>query len=170
MRKILYTIGLAALMSSAALATDLSHADLGVSASISNNCTIVTAPVQLGTYNPLNGAQAKDGTGSVTVRCTFGFAGAYVTLNGGLHESGGPSTTAPARQLSDGTSTPNFLSYTLYSANDHATIWAGGVNTNPVSTGTGTDQVLTVYGTIASGQNTAPAGSYADTVVATVSF
>jgi spore coat protein U-like protein len=43
------------------------------------------------------------------------------------------------------------------------------VGTGVAHTGTGSATAITVYGQMAAGQNV-PAGSYADTVVATVSF
>jgi spore coat protein U-like protein len=168
MRKIAYLIGIAGLMSSAALASTAT-ANLGVSASITNNCTISTAPLAFGAYDPLNGASAVNGTGTVTVVCTSGMTGAVVTLGQGLHAAGGSSDPVPLRQMQDSGTTK--LTYKLYSDSGRTTVWGNTAGTGlAASTGTGTNQNLTVYGTIDAGQNTLPAGSYADTVVATITF
>jgi spore coat protein U-like protein len=168
MRKILYSICFATLMSSAALATTAT-ANLGVSATITNNCTISTAALAFGAYEPLSGASAVNGTGTVTVACTSGLTGAVVTLGEGLHASGGSTAAVPLRQMQD--SGTDKLTYKLYSDSGRTTVWGNTAGTGlAASTGTGTNQNLTVYGTIDSGQNTLPAGSYADTVVATITF
>ena len=49
-------------------------ASLTVSASVSKNCTITTAPVTFGAYDPVtaNATAPLDATGTVTVTCTKG--------------------------------------------------------------------------------------------------
>src|ERR1700694_3726300 len=48
--------------------------NLGVSANVAANCTIATAPVAFGAYDPVvtNAAVGLTGTGSITVACTKG--------------------------------------------------------------------------------------------------
>ena len=55
------------------------------------------------------------------------------------------------------------------SAVDVRGVWGGTAASDVPHTGTGTETSLTVYGRIPAGQNV-PAGSYSDTVVATVTF
>jgi spore coat protein U-like protein len=168
MRKMTNLVGLVALMSSAALA-GTATANLGVSATITNNCTISTAALAFGAYEPLSGAAAVNGTGTVTVACTSGLTGAVVTLGQGLHAAGGSTDAVPLRQMQNGGTAK--LTYKLYSDSGRTTVWGNTAATGlAASTGTGTNQNLTVYGTIDSGQNTLQAGSYADTVVATITF
>lgn len=63
----------------------------------------------------------------------------------------------------------NHLSYSLFSDTERTTVWGDGATVDVGSAGTGSAVDHTVYGRVASGQNV-PAGSYADTVVATVTF
>jgi len=50
--------------------------NLGVSATVTNNCTISTAALAFGSYDPVvtHAATNLDGTGTVTVACTKGVA------------------------------------------------------------------------------------------------
>jgi len=164
-KQIFSVIGLAALMSSAALAATAS-ADLGVSASIISNCTIGTSALSFGDYDPIAGT-AIPGTGTVTVACTSDVATPKVTLGQGAHASGSSTDAAPLRRLSDGAS--HFLTYNIYLAVNHSTVWDNSTGQNAVA-GDGTPHDLTTYGLIDASQHTAPAGSYSDTVVATVTF
>jgi spore coat protein U-like protein len=106
-----------------------------------------------------------DGTGTIATVCTNGST-AKITLGQGANADTGSTDTAPARRMTDGT---NFLAYQLYSENTYTTVWG---NTDPTGfsvTGTGATVNATVYGRVAQGQNV-PAGSYTDTVVATITF
>jgi spore coat protein U-like protein len=167
MRKILYSIGLAALMSSAALATNAT-ANLGVSANIVSNCTISTSALAFGAYDPIAGT-AVSGTGTVTTACTSDVTAPQVTLGQGLHDIAG-TAAAPQRRLSDGAGTPHFLTYNIYLLSNHSTVW-DNVTGQTAHAGDGTPYGLTTFGQIDANQHAAPAGaSYADTVVATVTF
>ena len=122
-----------------------------------------------GTYDPIvaNLSTPLDATGTVTTTCTSG-ANPQVTLGQGSNPGGGSSDAAPVRQMSAGGS--NFLSYALYQQSGRTTAWGNTSGTAPSSVpGTGLAQVFTVYGRIPAGQ-IVPTGSYADTVVATVTF
>lgn len=142
--------------------------NLSVSASVGANCTISTSAVAFGAYDPVNAnaSSALNGTGSVTVTCTQG-AATTVTLGQGSNADTGSTDTAPARRMSDGGT--HFLSYTLYSDSTRSTVWGNTAGTGKTHTGTGTATAITVYGSVAAGQNV-PAGSYNDLVVATVTF
>jgi spore coat protein U-like protein len=160
---ILLSIG-AASSTDAATATS----NLSVTASVSANCSISTAPVAFGAYDPVsaNASTALSGTGTVNVTCTNG-ASTTVTLGQGANADTGSTDAAPARRLSDGTT--NYLSYSLYQDTGRTTVWGNTVGTGVANTGTGTQTAITVYGSVAAGQNV-PSGSYSDTVVATVTF
>jgi spore coat protein U-like protein len=139
-----------------------------VTASVTANCTITTAPVAFGAYDPVsaNATSALNGAGTVSVTCTNG-ATTAVTLGQGSNAAGGSTAAAPARRLNDGGA--NYLTYSLYSNTGRTTIWGDTVGTSVAHTGTGTLTALTVYGAVDAGQNV-PAGSYSDTVVATITF
>jgi spore coat protein U-like protein len=139
-------------------------ASLSVSASVSKNCTITTAPIAFGAYDPvtLNATAPLDSTGTVTVTCTKG-APAKVGLNPGGNAQG---TT---RRMLGGTA--EYLTYELYQDPAHAVVWGdtattaldipAAPNQNPRS--------FSVYGRVAAAQ-AAAVGNYTDTVVATVNF
>jgi spore coat protein U-like protein len=141
------------------------QATLSISATVSKNCTISTAPVAFGAYDSVgpNATAPRDGTGTVTVTCTKG-AVAKVGLNAG--SNAGAGTT---RRMAG--SAAEFLTYELYKDAAHATVWGNtasdslevpaAVNQNP--------QNFTVYGRVPQNQ-TAAVGSYTDTVLATVNF
>jgi len=142
-------------------------ANLNVNASVSDNCIISTADVAFGAYDPIvtNAVAPLNGTGTVTITCTTG-ASAVVTLGQGANDSGG-SAADPARRMTDGT---DFLSYTLFTDTGRTVEWGDTAGTGVADTGDGAASAHTVYGSVAPGQTGAPAGSYADVVVATVTF
>lgn len=141
--------------------------NLTVSADIAANCTISTAPVAFGSYDPIvtNASTALNGTGTVTTTCTNGSA-VTITLGQGGQAAGGSTDAVPLRQMGVGI---NRLAYFLYSDSARTTVWGNTSGTGKADTGTGATSALTVYGAVTSGQNK-PVGSYSDTVVATVTF
>jgi spore coat protein U domain-containing protein, fimbrial subunit CupE1/2/3/6 len=117
-------------------------ANLGVSATVTNNCTISTTALAFGSYDPV-GANASgnlDGTGTVVVACT---KGATATVGLGL---GG-------------------------NASGRTTIWSdsGAGLLSPAAAPSKAPRNFTVYGRVTGNQDV-PAGNYSDTVVATVNF
>jgi spore coat protein U-like protein len=142
-------------------------ANLSVTADVSANCTISTSAVAFGAYDPVsaNASTPRNGTGTVTVTCTSG-ASATITLDQGSNANTGSTDAVPLRRMASGGSR---LSYFLYQEAGHTTVWGNTAGTGVAHTGTGTASAITVYGQITQGQNV-PAGSYADTVVATVTY
>ena len=144
--------------------TGSATANLSISATVSKNCTISTAPVAFGAYDSVtaNRTAPLDGTGTVIVTCTKG-APAKVGLNAGANAQGATRRMA-------GTAAEH-LTYELYKDAAHASVWGNtaadaldvpaAVNQNP--------QNFTVYGRVLQNQ-TAAVGAYTDTVVATVNF
>jgi spore coat protein U-like protein len=152
--------GFGAVRTNAATAT----ANLGVSATVTNNCTISTAALAFGSYDPVvaNASANLDGTGTVVVACT---KGSTATIGLGL----GSNASGSVRRMSDGSS--NFLTYELYQDSGRSTIWgnSGAGLLSPVAAPSKAARNFTVYGRVTSNQDV-PAGSYNDTVVATVNF
>ena len=163
-RIVLAAFAVVSIAAQSRLSGQSASASLAVSASVSKNCTISTAPVNFGAYDPVtaNATAPLDGTGTVTITCTKG-APAKVGLNPG---SNGEGTT---RRMSGSASA--YLTYELYKDTTHSTVWGDTVDTaldvpaapnrNPRS--------FTVYGRVAAAQD-ATVGTYTDTVVATVNF
>ena len=141
---------------------------LAVTATVAASCTIAATPLDFGGYDPIvaHAAAPLDGTGTVAVTCTTGSA-ATITLGQGANPDGGSSDTVPLRRMTDGAA--HYLSYSLYQDGSRSTIWGNTAGTGLVVTGTGLADSRTVYGRLSAGQNV-PAGSYSDTVIATVTF
>lgn len=142
--------------------------NLSVTATVTANCSISTAPVAFGSYDPVsaNATSPLNGSGTITVTCTSGDA-AKITLGQGSNPGTGSTDAAPVRQMKD-TGT-DVLAYALYQDSGRTTVWGNTAATGVAQTGTGSAQNVTVYGAVTAGQNV-PAGSYSDTVVATVTF
>ena len=156
------TAGLAVFTGSHASAA-VATADVAVTTAVTNNCTISTAALAFGPYDPIvaNASANLDGTGRVTITCTKG-ATATVGLGTGGNASGS------ARRLSDGGS--NYLTYELYQDSGRSTVWNNGSGVlAPAAAPSRNARDFTVYGRIAANQDV-PAGAYSDTVVATVNF
>ena len=149
-------------LSSSRVQAGTQTAALAVSATVANNCTISTAPVAFGSYDPVdvNAAANLDGAGTVTIACTKGST-TPIDLDLGANEDG---TTR--RMVSAG----NFLTYELYTDATRADVWGTGVDgQTPPAAPNKNARAFTVYGRVPSGQDV-PAGSYADSITATVNF
>jgi spore coat protein U-like protein len=151
--------GYLAASTSAATAT----ANLGVSATVTNNCTISTVALGFGAYDPVaaNAAADLDGTGTVSIACT---KGSTATIGLGL----GANPSGSVRRMSGGT---DFLTYELYQDASRTTVWgnSGAGLLSPAAAPSKAARNFTVYGRVPSNQDVT-AGAYADTVLATVNF
>src|SRR5687768_5259232 len=138
-------------------------ANLSVTATVINNCVISTAAVAFGNYDPVgtNAAADLNGTGTVTISCT---KGSTATIGLGL----GSNASGAVRRMTDGSG--NFLTYELYQEVGHSTAWNTGAGLlSPAAAPSKAARSFTVYGAVTSNQDIT-AGSYTDTVVATVNF
>lgn len=138
----------------------LGSAPFSVSASVAANCLISVQNINFGTHGVLSAN--VDATGSVTATCTPGTP-YTISLNGGT------ANAAPtARKMAKGAAT---VTYGLYKDANRSQPW-GDVNTpgsTVAGTGTGTGQLLTVYGRVLPQTTPAP-GLYTDTVVVTLTY
>jgi spore coat protein U-like protein len=155
-------LGTLALSHSARAAT--ATANLAVSASVSQNCTIAApSTLAFGSYDPVvaNETTDLDAATTITVRCTRGSTGVWVGLGLGTNASGS------TRRMGSGAER---LNYEIYSDAGRSTVWGDaaltGVSYTPASSAPAT---LNVYGRVAAGQDAA-VGSYSDTVIATINF
>lgn len=139
-------------------------ANLSVSASVAVNCTISTGALAFGSYDPVvtHASSPLDGTGSVTIACT---KGSSQTIGLGL----GSNASGSQRRMTDGSS--NYLNYELYQNSARTTVWgnSGADLYTPAAAPSKAARTFTVYGRVAANQDV-PAGTYTDTVVATVNF
>jgi spore coat protein U-like protein len=143
-----------------------------VTATVVANCTISTTPVAFGNYDPVaaNATTPLQSSGSVTIACTKGSA---PTIGISL----GANALGSVRRMTDGAF--NFLDYEIYQPASNApgaacaftTVWgtAGAGLFTPTSPTSKAARTYNVCGQIPAAQDIA-AGSFADTVVATVNF
>lgn len=169
----LVTLGLVLLVAAPAFA-GLASTNVSVSASIANNCTITNAAVAFGSYDPIvtNAASSLVGSGTVTITCT---KGATTTISLGL----GNQASGSQRRMTDGV--PNYMNYELYQPPNNTpgtacsyagpTVWGtSGANLfTPAAAPNKNARTYNICGEVAAGQDL-PAGSFTDTVVATVNF
>jgi len=137
-------------------------ATLTVNASVSNNCTISAAAIAFAAYDPVvaNASTNLDGEGRVTIACTKG-AVPTIGLGAGANSSGSVRRLAAGGEM---------LTYELFSNSSRSTVWNGGSGVvTTVAAPSKAPRDFTVYGRIPGGQDVA-AGSYTDTIVATVNF
>jgi spore coat protein U-like protein len=124
-----------------------------------------TTAVAFGSYDVFS-ATPDDANGSVTYRCT-GVAGAPVTID---LSAGGSATFFPRRMTRAGVET---LDYNLYLDAARTQIWGnatgGTVHYGPTVPANNTNVLVNIYGRIPAGQDKS-AGTYTDTVVATINF
>jgi spore coat protein U-like protein len=155
---------LALAASSLSYAAGSASANLSISASVANNCTISTAALAFGSYDPVvtNASTNLDATATVTVACT---KGATSTIGLGL----GSNVSGSTRRMTDGSN--NYLAYEIYQDSSRSTVWgnSGAELLSPSAAPSKSARSFTVYGRIPSNQDV-PAGSYTDTVTATVNF
>ncbi|HEY1962441.1 MAG TPA: spore coat U domain-containing protein, partial [Rhizomicrobium sp.] len=89
--------------------------------------------------------------------------------NVGLNQGTFSGATVTSRKMSGPGSAS--LSYSLYQDAARTRNWGNTVGTDTVpGTGTGTAQSLTVYGRVPGSQTAAVPGSYADTIVVTLTY
>lgn len=132
---------------------------VNVSATNQASCTLATTPVQFGTVQLLN--VNRDATASVSVTCSSG-ASFAIAMNGGAN--GGTSGTT--RKMASGA---RLVTYGLYRDAGRATPWYSDAAGTLGGTGTGAAQSFTVYGRVPPQTTPAP-GTYADTVIVTVTY
>ena len=160
-------LGLTGAVANAYAATTVSSTFL-VTATVIKSCTISTAPISFGNYDPTS-TTAAAAPGNVSAKCTKGTP-VTVALNEGVNKAGSSTTASPARQMSDGNG--NLLPYHIYTTNALSTEWGNTTATEPTaqtSISVNTPLVFTTYGSLPAGTDV-PAGNYADTVTATLVF
>lgn len=132
------------------------------------SCSVSATAVAFGTYNPF-AAQSNDSTGSIGVTCT-GTVLETIAYQISLSAGSGTYTT---RTLKLGSRT---LNYNLYVDSLYLLKWGDtslGTSIQSASfplTGLPILHTYTIYGRIPSGQTTAQAGTYSDTITVTVSY
>jgi spore coat protein U-like protein len=153
-----------AIVSQHPLSAQTATASLTVTANVTKNCTISTAPLSLGAYDPVaaNATAPLDAIGTVTVACTKG-APAKVGLSVGGNAQGTTRRMVAAAS--------EYLTYEIYKDTAHASIWGDTADTalDIPAAPNRNPRTFTAYGRVPAAQDAA-VGNYTDTVVATVNF
>lgn len=135
--------------------------EFDVTITITASCTITATPISFG---QVVRSTADTAQGTLTVNCSA-TKPYIVSLDGGLNPDG-PTITATSRRMANAN---GFVPYGLYSDAAHTTVW--GEDPDDVDgTGSGTDQLLTVYAQVTAAATNAPRGDYIDTVTATITY
>jgi spore coat protein U-like protein len=135
-----------------------------VSATVTKNCVIDAPDLNLGAFDGANDLAVNS---TISVRCTSG-------TNFNVDLSPGSSTSyTTTRTLVNGS---DVLNYNLYTDGAYTTVWGDGTGGTGRASGTGsgmsTALSLTVYGRLLASNNIAPvpAGSYIDSLIATITY
>ena len=133
-----------------------------VTATVLSVCTVSATNLAFGNYDASSGTP-NDASSTVTTTCS-NTTGYTVALNAGT----GSGATVAVRRMTNGANT---LDYSMYTTAGRTTVWGDGTlsTVTQAGTGNGTGQALTVFGRIPTGQYVT-AGSYTDTVTATVTY
>lgn len=132
-----------------------------VSATVTENCVISAAPLNLGDFNGTNDLEASS---AITVRCTSG-TDFDVGLNAGL-------TGSFANRVLTGPGGTELV-YNLFTDEDRTIVWNDSTNrVGGLGAGMGTAVTLDVYGQLLASQNDGALdeGTYTDTITATVEY
>ena len=140
-----------------------------VTATVVSSCTISTASISFGNYDPVvtNNATPLDANATVTVACTSG-AATTIGMSQGANQAATSTAAVPLRQMASGA---NRVRYDLYQDSLRAVRWGDvGTASSMAYTSMGmAAQTFTIYGRMPGGQDVAT-GAYADTVTATIQF
>jgi spore coat protein U-like protein len=147
------------------------QATFDVKATVVANCTISAVDMNFGNYDPVvaNNTTGADAyaTSTITVACTKNAPNVWIGLNAG---SNGASASGTTRAMTDGT---DFLSYELYTADPNPAPGAAWGNTQATGKSylatTNAPTGITVFGRTLKGQDVR-AGSYSDTITATINY
>lgn len=157
------TLLAAALLAVAPLAAQAADtADFGVQLVVENACNITAGggAADMDFLSVTGNIDAPIGaTTDLTVNCNDG-AMYTIGLDDGSNFSGG-------RRMTNGT---QFVNYGLYQDAGHTQAWGALASGNELSgTGNNADQAITVHGLVPSGQSVG-AGTYNDTITATIAY
>lgn len=152
-------LSLALAFSPAAFAASPATANLTVTATVTNSCSVAPATLAFGAYT---GTAVVTLTSSLVITCTTNYASVVISLGTGL--TGGFAN----RIMTNGGSN---LQYNLYADNQDTIVWgdASGTTQKVTAVGTTAGTSVPVYGKITANQSVT-SGTYSDTVVASVAY
>ena len=177
MKKIITTI-IFGLLSSYGLASSTTTTEKST-ATLASSCIISSNDMTFGSIIPQLSGNIFS-TGSVNTLCTKGTAW---TVGFGVSTSGHANISATwniggwTRQIKN-TGSANYLQYNIFQDSNHTKVFGNastfgnmglGYNVMATGTGTGANQLISVYAAMGANQFVVP-GNYSDTIPVTVSF
>jgi spore coat protein U-like protein len=130
-----------------------------VTATILPSCTLTSASLSFGNYADI----VNDASAILTVRCSNG-----TPYNVGLSAGTAPGATVSTRKMTGPGSA--LLNYNLFRNTGRTINWGNTIGTDTqTGTGSGANQSVYIYGRLPAQQRVTP-GTYADTVVATITY
>lgn len=142
-------------------ATSTDSTTFQVKINIVESCDIhSTAATDVDFGTKARSTSVSEATGALKVLCTAGTQYTIALDNGNNYD-----TSNSTRQMRDGA---NFVAYGLYRNSGTSSPWDSSHSQSGV--GNGWTQTVTVYGSIPAGATNVPAGTYNDTVTATISY
>lgn len=154
--------GLAFALSTPAAAATTQTATMGVSATVADNCSITATPVAFGTVDVTSGTAAT-AQGGITVKCTVGTSWS-ATASLGTHASGS------TRRMALSSDPTKLLTYELFRDAGLSNTWTSDSSGAATGSGTGSNDSISIYARVPTGQQTAALGAYADSVTVTVTY
>lgn len=154
---------MAAMTASGPAMSATATANLGVSLTVTNQCTVGGGTLAFGSTGLIDAN--IDATGTFTVRCNRGMV-YNVSLGAG---NGVGATTSVRKMTGPGGAT---VDYSLYTNAGRTTNWGDGniaATPSEYTAANSAAATYTVYGRVAP-QDTPPAGAYADSVLITVTY
>ncbi len=136
---------------------------LSVAVAVNIRCSIVTGTMNFSGAYVSNQPTAMDAQTSVTVACDAGRK-VSIRMGQGLYPAPASTDVNPLRRMANGSYR---LTYQLYEDAARTTVWDN--RSNAVRTTRAFPYTATIYGRIP-GSQTVTAGTYSDTVVATVYY
>jgi spore coat protein U-like protein len=166
------------LVPGAALATT-STGSLTVTASVADNCTIGTATMAFGAYDPLVTNTTTDlaGSTSISYACVKD-AGHVIWIDMGAGSNSGLGPVAGDNAMKETTNGTDYLSYQLYQDAAHTLKWGTGDPGGTATSGKGVrvtspgiaGTTISIYGLVPHAQNVTASTTYSDSVTATINF
>jgi spore coat protein U-like protein len=141
--------------------------NLSVTTQVIGSCSITATTLAFGNVNIVLNT-IIDGQSTLNATCTNGTP--YVV---GLSAGISVSATVTAHKMTRTAGGTQTIQYILYSDSNRTTNWGNAAtvtNGEVAGVGNGVAQPIPVYGRIPTGQNLAPAASYADTITATINY
>lgn len=153
---------LAVLAPCAAFAAGSDTDSFQVTATVLASCDVTASDLAFGNYDPVAAANL-DAETALSVTCTNG-----TPYNVGMSLGNGAGASMATRRMtkSGGTQT---LGYVLYQDSNRSVLFGNTGTDRLAGTGNGTANTVHLYGRVPM-QQAAPAGSYTDTIVVTVSW